>query len=101
VRAERERLVKALSRAMVVEPGFGPVIVTRPFNPDSVLAALARYGVSAERADDRLRLPVSAKAEMNDRLLAALGLAPAPTRPHRTGESVRDTKETRIVCAID
>jgi histidinol-phosphate aminotransferase/imidazoleglycerol-phosphate dehydratase/histidinol-phosphatase len=101
VRAERERLAKALSRAMVVEPGVGPVIMTRPSDPDAVLAALARYGVPAARADDRLRLPVSARAEVNDRLLAALDLAPASSRPHRTGQSVRDTRETRIVCAVD
>ncbi|MBU1385256.1 MAG: imidazoleglycerol-phosphate dehydratase HisB [Alphaproteobacteria bacterium] len=101
VRAERERLVKALSRAMVVEPGFGPVIMARPSDPDAVLVDLTRFGVAAERAGERLRLPVSAKAEVNDRLLAALDLAPAPARPHRTGEAVRDTKETRIVCAVD
>lgn len=101
VRAERERLAKALSRAMVVEPGFGPVLVTRPSDSDAVLAALARYGVPAERAGDRLRLPVSARGEVNDRLLAALDLAPTPARPHRTGQSVRDTRETRIVCAVD
>jgi histidinol-phosphate aminotransferase/imidazoleglycerol-phosphate dehydratase/histidinol-phosphatase len=101
VRAERERLAKAVSRAMVVEPGFGPVLVVRPSDPDARLAALARYSVPAERAEDRLRLPVSARPEINDRLLAALDLAPTPTRPHRTGQSVRDTKETRIVCAVD
>ncbi|HYC98993.1 imidazoleglycerol-phosphate dehydratase HisB [Brevundimonas sp.] len=101
VRGERERLTKALSRAMVVEPGFGPVIMARPSDSDAVLAALRRYGVPAERADGRLRLPVSARAEVNDRLLAALDLAPGPTRPHRTGQAVRDTKETRIVCAVD
>ena len=101
VRAERERLVKALSRAMMVEPGFGPVIMTRPSDPEAVLLALTRYGVAAERAGERLRLPVSARAEVNDRLLAALDLAPAPARPHRTGEAVRDTRETRIVCAVD
>lgn len=101
VRAERERLVKALSRALVVEPGFGPVIMARPSDPDAVLISLTRYGVAAERVGERLRLPVSAKAEVNDRLLAALDLAPAPTRPHRTGEAVRDTRETRIICAVD
>lgn len=101
VRAERERLARVLSRTMVVEPGVGPVLMARASDPDAVLAALARYGVPAERDDDRLRLPVSARAEVNDRLLAALGLAPAPTRPHRTGQTVRDTKETRIVCAVD
>ncbi|MFJ6025112.1 imidazoleglycerol-phosphate dehydratase HisB [Brevundimonas sp. NPDC092305] len=101
VRRERERLSKALSREMVVEPGVGPVLMARPSDPDAVLADLARYGVVGERAGDRLRLPVSARTEANDRLLAALDLAPARTRPNRTGQSVRDTKETRIVCAVD
>ena len=101
VRTERDRLIKALSRDMVVEPGFGPVLMARPSDPEAVLAALGRFGFVADRAGERLRLPVSAKAEVNDRLLAALGLATAPARAHRTGEAVRDTKETRIVCAVD
>ena len=101
VRSERDRLAKALSREMVVEPGFGPVIVARPADPDAAVAALARFGLAAARDGDRLRLPVSAGAEVNDRLLTALGLATATARPHRTGEAVRDTKETRIVCAVD
>ncbi|WP_291837669.1 imidazoleglycerol-phosphate dehydratase HisB [Brevundimonas sp.] len=101
VRRERERLGKALSREMTVEPGFGPVLIARPSNPDAVLAALTRYGVAAEVAGERLRLPVSAKAEVNDRLLIALDLAPARARPNRIGQAVRDTKETRIVCAVD
>lgn len=101
VRAERDRLARSLSRDMVVEPGFGPVILARPGDPDAVLAALARFGIAAERDGDRLRLAVSAKAEVNDRLLTALGLAASGGRAHRTGEAVRDTKETRIVCAVD
>lgn len=101
VRTERERLAKALSRDMVVEPGFGPLILARPGDPDAVLAALARFGIAAERDGDRLRLPVSAKAEVNNRLLTALDLAPSGGRAHRTGEAIRDTKETRIVCAVD
>ena len=101
VRSERDRLIKALSREMVIEPGFGPVVMARPADPDAVLAALARFGLAAERSGERLRLPVSAKAEVNDRLLAALGLGTATARSHRTGEAVRDTKETRIVCAVD
>ncbi len=101
VRSERERLIKAVSREMPVEPGFGPVLMVRPPEPDAVMAALARFGLAADRAGDRLRLPVSAKAEVNDRLLAALGLGAASGRVHRTGEAVRDTKETRIVCAVD
>ena len=101
VRRERERLVDALSGHMAVEPGFGPVITARPADVGGSLAALSRFGVAADGAGDRLRLPVSARAEVNDRLLAALGLAPTHARAHRTGEAVRDTKETRIVCAVD
>ena len=101
VRAERDRLTKALSRVMSVESGFGPVIIARPSDPDAVLAALARFGVTADLSSERLRLPVSSRPDNNERLLAALGLAPAATRPHRTGQSVRDTVETRIVCAVD
>ena len=101
VRSERDRLIKALSRDMTIEPGFGPVIMARPADPDVVLTALARFGLAAERTGDRLRLPVSARAEVNDRLLAALGLGTASSRAHRTGEAIRDTKETRIVCAVD
>ncbi|MDO9588847.1 MAG: imidazoleglycerol-phosphate dehydratase HisB [Brevundimonas sp.] len=101
VRTERERLIKALSRDMFVEPGFGPVIIARLSDPGTVLHALARFGVAVDPAGDRLRLPVSAASEVNDRLLAALGLAPPGGRAHRTGEAVRDTKETRIVCAVD
>ena len=101
VRSERERLTKALSREMVVEPGVGPVLVARPADPEAVLAALARFGLGGERDGDRLRLPVSTKSEINDRLLTALGLAALPARPHRTGQVIRDTKETRIVCAVE
>ena len=101
VRSERDRLVKALSREMRVEPGFGPILMARPADVDGAVAALVRLGVAAERAGDRLRLPVSSKAEINDRLLAALGLASGTDRAHRRGQSVRDTKETSIVCAVD
>ncbi len=101
VRAERERVTKALSRALPLDPGVGPIVVARPADPAAVAAALARYGVPAEIAGERLRLTVSADPAANDRLLAALDLAPAPARPRRTGQAVRDTKETRIVCAVD
>jgi imidazoleglycerol-phosphate dehydratase/histidinol-phosphatase len=102
---ERQRLAKALGREMTVEAGAGPVLMVRPADPAAVAAALTRFGVAferaGERAEERLRLPVSSRAEINDRLLAALGLGAAGVRPHRTGQSVRDTKETRIVCAVD
>ena len=100
VRDERARMIAALSREMSVEPGVGPVIAARPSDLAGTQAALARLGVAAEVEGERLRLPVFARAELNDRTLAAFGLAPAG-RPHRTGQAVRDTKETRIVCAVD
>ncbi|WP_029416033.1 imidazoleglycerol-phosphate dehydratase HisB [Brevundimonas bacteroides] len=101
VRRERERLVREIGRLMVVEPGVGPIIMARPSDIETTLADLARFGVAADRSGDRLRLPVSLKPEVNDRLLAALGLAVGKTPAHRTGQAVRDTKETRIVCAVD
>jgi imidazoleglycerol-phosphate dehydratase/histidinol-phosphatase len=101
VRRERERLVREIGRVMVVEAGFGPILMARPSDVEATLAELARFGVAADRSGDRLRLPISLKPDVNDRLLAALGLAVGKTRPHRTGEAVRDTKETRIVCAVD
>ncbi len=101
VTRERARVAEALSREMKVEPGVGPVVIARPADTDAVVRQLAQFGIMAEQAGERVRLPVSAKAEVNDRLLTALGLAPAATRSNRTGQSVRDTKETRIVCAVD
>lgn len=101
LRRERARLVEAVSRLMTVEAGVGPILMVRPSDPAAVLDALRRFGVAAEPAEDRLRLPVSLRAEINDRLLSALGLAPDRARPARVGQAVRDTKETRIVCAVD
>jgi imidazoleglycerol-phosphate dehydratase/histidinol-phosphatase len=101
VKRERERLVREIGRGIVVENGVGPILMARPSDIEATLGELAKYGVAADRSGDRLRLPVSIKAEVNDRLLTALGLAPAKARPHRVGQAVRDTKETRIVCAVD
>ncbi|MDP3404375.1 MAG: imidazoleglycerol-phosphate dehydratase HisB [Brevundimonas sp.] len=101
VRRERERLTREIGRIMVVEAGVGPILMVRPSDIAATLTDLARYGVAADRAGDRVRLPVSIRAEVNDRLLVALGLAPSNARAHRTGQAVRDTKETRIVCAVD
>lgn len=101
VRRERERLARELGRDLTIEPGVGPILMARPQDPAAALAALKTYGIEADRSGDRLRLPVSIKPEVNDRLLAAFGLTPAKRRPARLGQAVRDTKETRIVCAVD
>jgi imidazoleglycerol phosphate dehydratase HisB/histidinol-phosphate/aromatic aminotransferase/cobyric acid decarboxylase-like protein len=101
VRRERARVVEALSRLMPLEAGVGPVIIARPSDPAALIESLRRFGLSADEAGDRVRLPVSLKPEVNDRLLVALGAADAKVRRTRVGQAVRDTKETRIVCAVD
>jgi imidazoleglycerol-phosphate dehydratase/histidinol-phosphatase len=101
VRRERERVAAALGRVMAIEPGVGPIVMVRPADPDATVAALEKFGVMADRSGERLRLPVSIRSGDNDRLLTALGIGPAPRRAARTGEAVRDTKETRIVCVVD
>ncbi len=101
VKSERARVVREVGRLMVVESGVGPFLMARPSDPEATLAELAKFGVAADRSGDRLRLPISIKPEVNDRLLLALGLNVPRARPHRTGQAVRDTKETRIVCAVD
>ncbi|WP_392354872.1 aminotransferase class I/II-fold pyridoxal phosphate-dependent enzyme [Brevundimonas sp. LF-1] len=75
VRRERARVAEALSRIMALEAGVGPVIVARPSDPEGAAEALRRYGLAADLAGERVRLPVSLKPEVNDRLLTALGAA--------------------------
>ena len=101
VKRERARVAREVARLMTVEAGVGPILMVRPNDPETILSAFARFGVAADRSGDRLRLPISLKPEVNDRLLSALGLTPPKSRPARTGQAVRDTKETRIVCAVD
>jgi imidazoleglycerol phosphate dehydratase HisB/histidinol-phosphate/aromatic aminotransferase/cobyric acid decarboxylase-like protein len=101
VRRERAPVVEALSPLMPLEAGVGPVIITRPSDPAAVIENLRRFGLTADAAGERVRLPVSLKPEVNDRLLVALGAADAKVRRTRVGQAVRDTKETRIVCAVD
>lgn len=101
VKRERARVAEALSRLIALEAGVGPVIVAKPSDPAGVVEALRRFGLSAEATGERVRLPVSLKPEVNDRLLIALGAADATVRRSRVGQAVRDTKETRIVCAVD
>ncbi|WP_395650994.1 imidazoleglycerol-phosphate dehydratase HisB [Brevundimonas sp.] len=101
VKRERARIAREVSRLMTVETGVGPILMARPTDPEALLAEFAKYGVAADRSGDRLRLPISLKPEVNDRLLLALGLTPPRSRPARLGQAVRDTKETRIVCAVD
>ncbi|MDP3377639.1 MAG: imidazoleglycerol-phosphate dehydratase HisB [Brevundimonas sp.] len=97
VRAERARMVQTLGVNAAAESG--PAIRVRGEGLDAAIARLTALGVPVQ-ASDGLCLPVFAKAELNDRTLSAFGVTGA-ARAARTGEAVRDTKETRIVCAVD
>ena len=101
VRRERDRVVRELSRVVAVDQGIGPAIIARPDDLQAKRAELKTFGIAADIDDDRLRLPVSLKPEVNDRLLAAFGLNIGKARAPRIGQSVRDTKETRIVCTVN
>lgn len=101
VKAERARMVRELERVAAVEPGFGPVIILQPADVQATVQALDAFDIAVTPTGDRLRLPVSLRPEVNDRLLAAFGLTPPAARAARRGEAVRDTRETRIVCAVD
>ena len=101
VKRERARVAREVERLMTVEAGVGPILMVRPNDADELLSQCARFGIPADQSGDRLRLPISLKPEVNDRLLMALGLTPAKSRPARIGQAVRDTKETRIVCTVD
>ena len=97
VRAERTRMVQILGANTTAEPG--PAVRVRGEGLDAAKARLTALGVPFEIGDG-LCLPVFAKAELNDRTLSAFGVTGA-VRANRTGQAVRDTKETRIVCAVD
>lgn len=98
VKAERRRLVEALS-GFGAEAEAGPRLTVRPSDAAAAMRELARFEAPFEVVGDRLRLPVFADAGRNDRTLEAFGLEAAKAR--RTGQAIRDTKETRIVCAVD
>ncbi|MES2834316.1 MAG: imidazoleglycerol-phosphate dehydratase HisB [Pseudomonadota bacterium] len=100
VRGERRRMEAALNGLMRVGGGPGPFLRLQPSSFEAVTARLRAVGTPFE-IDDALSVPVFERRERNDLTLSALGVETAVSRPHRTGQAVRDTKETRIVCAVD
>ncbi len=99
IKRERTRMAEALSALMPTAPDSGPFIYIDP--PDGAVAdKLKQFGATFDVGDSgKLRALVSSRAA-NDRLLAAFGLATAAP-PQRVAEIVRDTKETRIVAAVN
>lgn len=100
VRGERARMTEALKGRMRVGGAPGPAILVQPAGVETVTARLTALGVPW-LIGEALEVPVFERRERNDQILAALGVDVPATRPSRTGQSVRDTKETRIVCAVD
>ena len=100
VRAERSRMEQALDGRMRIGGGAGPFVRLQPPDPKPLVVRLRAAGVSFE-VDDALTVPVFEARERNDLTLSALGVSMPVARPPRTGHVVRDTKETRIVCAVD
>lgn len=90
--AERERVGGALAAAA----SAGNFVVLERVDH----AALARAGIAVERRGAGARVTIGTPEE-NDLLLAALGVAVPARAAARRAEVVRDTKETRIVCAVD
>ncbi len=100
VRRERTRMVAALDGLMRVGGGPGPILRLQPGGVEAVTARLRAVGTPFV-IDDALSMPVFERPDRNDLTLSALGVETPSARPHRTGQAVRDTKETRIVCAVD
>ena len=98
VKAERARVVATLrQRGLSVHEGGGPFVDVG----DADVAALDRFGVVHERCDGGgARLLIHADRSANDAILNALGAGDL-ARLGRSAEIVRDTKETRIVAAVD
>lgn len=90
--AERERVREALLAAgFDCPPSHGNFLFVRaPFEAD---------GIVVRRFADGFRMTVRLPAE-NDRLLAALGVAPEPS-PRRTALVVRTTTETALRISLD
>ena len=103
--AERARVAKALAASSQIgsirEGGnFLFVEVEQPETLASRLAAAAvRVRFRPNAAPGGVRITIGLPAE-NEALLAVFGIATG-ARPSRRAEIVRDTKETRIVLAVD
>jgi imidazoleglycerol phosphate dehydratase HisB len=101
-RSERARLVEQLARAEGVRSvmaGDGRSLTILADNADAVMARAAAYEASLTRIEDNVIAIAIGAAVSNDRALAAFGSA-TPRSP-RIGETIRETKETKVVARVD
>ena len=102
IKAEQARLKEALPRSPVLEAFDlydGPFMLLRPKNLLQAQTALKRMGLSAQVTPTGLLIALGDVAA-NNRLLRALDI-PVEGRAPRTGEVLRDTKETRISALVN
>ena len=102
VRDEQVRLRAAMDASDVLdgyELNDGPFVWLKPKDLTGLQLALKRLGIDVRPVDGGLLLAIGDVAA-NNRLLKALGVAP-PAKAPRTGEVLRDTKETRISAIVN
>jgi imidazoleglycerol-phosphate dehydratase/histidinol-phosphatase len=95
VKTERARVATALG---AIEEA-GPSVRLSLSDKSTTQAAFARFGVSAEFDADSASIAIFAAPEINDRALAAMGVA--SSRARRRAETIRETLETRIIAQVD
>ena len=102
IRSEQARIKAALDVSPLLESfdlNDGPFMLLRPKNLLQVQTALKRLGLSPQFTPTGLLLALGDIAT-NNRILRALDVAPVDKAP-RTGEVLRDTKETRISALVN
>ncbi len=102
IRSEQARLRAALSRSKQLESfdlNDGPFMLLRPVNLLKTQTALKKLALSTQNTPNGLLLALG-DAATNDRILRALDVA-SKDKPPRMGESLRDTKETRISAVVN
>ncbi|ESQ79862.1 imidazoleglycerol-phosphate dehydratase HisB [Asticcacaulis sp. YBE204] len=103
IRTEQARLREALTDAPSILQSHlndGPFLFIKPKDLIRTQTALKRFGVVAKNAYEGLIMAIGDKP-YNDRLLNALGVSTDAGRPARRGETLRDTKETKISAIVD
>ncbi len=102
IRSEQARLLEALARSKQLESfdlNDGPFMLLRPVNLLKTQTALKKMALSTQNTPNGLLIALG-DAATNNRILKALDV-PAETKAPRTGEVLRDTKETRISALVN
>jgi len=106
-KSERARLAKALKTSHYVKaiyPSEANFLLLDIIDDENLLGALRKYQVKIrdfrQSLPGKMRISIGSPKE-NDIALAAFGVALVPTRPERTAEAHRKTKETDIAVRVN